>query len=161
MNWLGAGLLVFGFYFCGLAICEREKERLIALDSIIDLLSFLNRRVEAERMPLYLIFCNYKNEYLESVGFLGLIRSCRGGVEGSWESALKLLPVSAEVARELGYFGKTLGLLAYADQTERIKACISFLKEERATLLQTLPPRQKSIKSVSVLCGSLLAIILI
>lgn len=160
MNWLGALLLVISAYFCGIKLAHDEGERLKALDSIIDLLEFMHRRMNAERTPLYLLFASFEDEYLESVGFLPVMRSCRSGLTPLWQEAVSKLPLDTESERELLHFGESLGALPLDTQSARLSSCLSALADSRAKLRDTLPAKQKSIKTVSLLFGALAAIIL-
>ena len=81
MTWLGAALSVCASYFCGVTLAKTESERLMAVDSLLKLLSHMKRRISSERLPLYKIFSDFEDDFLESKGFLHLLRSHRQGLE--------------------------------------------------------------------------------
>lgn len=161
MSWVGALLLVTSAYFFGIGIARQEGNRLKALDSMIDLLEFMYRRMSGHRMPLYGLFASFQDKYLEAVGFLPLLRSCRNGLSDIWINALELLPLDDESERELVHFGSELGLLPLDEQLKRIEICLGAITSCREKLRISLPPKQKSIKTVSLLFGALGAIILL
>ena len=68
MNWLGALLTLASSYFCGIMLANGESERLGAIDSLIRLLTYMRRRMVAERLPLYRIFDGFEDDYLERIG---------------------------------------------------------------------------------------------
>ena len=161
MNWLGALLTVISSYFCGSVIAKGETERLNAIDSLLRLLTFMRLRMLCERMPLFKIFSEFDDGFLDSRGFLKLVRSSRSGLNVFWRNALSTLPLDKDVRDELLRFGETLGGLTLDEQISRIDALISFLTERQSALKGALRQRKRSIRSVCLLMGIALAIILL
>ncbi len=161
MNWLGALLVVAASYFCGTALARDEGDRLKTLDSLILLLKYMRRRINAERIPLFEIFSGFDDEFLEDNGFLPILRSHRNGMPILWSEAVSKLPTDEETKRELTHFGQSLGGLPMEEQILRLDACVSFLSDSRKSLLSNLPAKQKSIKTVCLLLGVMAAIILL
>lgn len=161
MKWVGALILAVSSYFVGIKIARREGESLIALNSLIGLLEFTLRSMTLSLKPLYAIFSDYSQPYLEDVGFLPLLRGRKTDLPSVWQEACGLLPLSEEIMPELQYLGGELGALSLEEQEKRIKSCLSALKNERDSLRGTLPQKQKSIRTVSLLLGALCAIILL
>lgn len=161
MQWIGAVILVISSYFMGIKISRREGEALIALNSLIELLEFTQRRIALSLKPLYAIFSDYNNSYLTETGFLDLLRNQKNDPSSAWSAACALLPISEDSLIELQYLGGELGALPLEEQEKRLNACLSALKTERDTLRGSLPQKQKSIRTVSLLLGALGAIILL
>ena len=161
MNWLGALLLVCASYICGTALAKDEGESLKSIESLLLLLSYMRRRMSTERIPLYAIFLDFKDSYLESKGFLDIIRSHRDGLPMLWSKAIAILPSDDEVKRECIYFGDSLGTLSLDEQIARLDALSAFLTEKSNKLRISLPDKQKSIKTVCLLLGLMTAIILL
>ncbi len=161
MNWLGAVLTIASAYICGAMLANGESERLWAIDSLIRLFDHMHRRISAERLPLYRIFGEFGDEYLERISFLSRLRERRCGLERVWADAVKTLPTDREVADELVRFGESLGALPLDEQIKRINATSAFLKEKRAVISGSLAQKRKSIKSVCLLMGVAAAIILL
>ncbi len=161
MNWLGALLVVCASYLCGLALAKDEGNGLKTLDSLLLLLSYMRRRMSTERIPLFTIFSDFHDEYLENCGFLDIIRSHRNGLPLLWSEAVSRLHADEEIKREYLHFGESLGGLPLDEQIKRLDALTSFITEKRNELRAGLPDKQKSIKTVSLLLGLMTAIILL
>lgn len=161
MKWAGAILLVASSYICGFFIAAEENKKLKALDSLCALLEYIKRRMVAQKMPLYVMFSNFSDEYLEETGFLPLIRSARCGTDRLWAEGLEKLPLSKEIYSELKHFGEELGLLPLDAQTVRLDVCLQALEQARSEMRQGLQAKKKSIKTVALLFGLLTAIILL
>ena len=161
MNWIGAFLTVISSYACGVMIASCERERLEAIDSLIRLLSYMRRRISTERLPLYRIFVEFEDVFLERFGFLSALRSSRHRLEPLWQNAVKSLPTDKETFDELFRFGESLGALSLDEQLKRIDALGAFLAEKRATISASLQQKRKSIKCVCLLLGIAIAIILL
>ncbi|MBQ3231060.1 MAG: stage III sporulation protein AB [Clostridia bacterium] len=160
MNWLGAALLIFSGYAVGVLLASEEKRALEAVEAMLSLLNYMERRISESRLPINEIFLRFENDFLEQRGFLAQIRS-GGGVRERWQSALMLVPLEEEARRELALFGEELGILSLQEQKKRLEAAVVFLNGERERLKQRLPARQKSIKTVCLLVGALTAIVLL
>ena len=87
MNWLGALLTVISSYICGAMLANGESERLVAFDSMIRLLTYMRRRISTERLPLYRIFSEFEDGYLEEIGFLKGLRTSRRDLDLLWQNA--------------------------------------------------------------------------
>lgn len=161
MNWLGALLVVTASYLCGVSLARDEGNRLKTLDSLISLLSYMRRRMSAERVPLYEIFAEFNDGFLEHNGFLDILRSHRHGIALLWHQAVSILPVDAEIKNELIRFGNSLGILPLDEQLKRLDALISFVSDKRSELRASLPDKQKSIKTICLLLGLMASIILL
>lgn len=161
MNWLGALLTVISSYICGVMLANSETEKLRAFDSLIRLLTYMRRRIFTERLPLYRIFAEFEDGFLENIGFLECLRSSRRGLETLWQNAVKLVPIDKEAVNELSHFGESLGALPLDEQIKRIDTVNTFLTEKKAALNGTLYQKRKSIKSVCLLMGIAIAIILL
>lgn len=160
MKWFGALLIIAVSYFIGTAISSEEKKKLICVDSLLTLFKYMKRRMSSERKPLFEIFCEFDDPYLETVGFLDAMRSNRNA-KIVWANALNKLSVDEETLRELKLVGNELGELPLYEQLSRLEACVTFLEEKKKSLQTTLPPKQKSVKTVCLLSGTLLAIIML
>lgn len=160
MKWLGAFLIVAASYFLGNVFSVEEKKKLIAIDSMLSLLKYMHRRMSIERKPLFDIFGEYNDVYLEESGFLMIMQSDRNS-KTAWQSAISTLAIDEETRVELKYYGAELGELPLSEQLFRTETCISFLEDKKKTLQKILPPKQKSLKTVCLLSGLLLAIIML
>ncbi len=161
MNWVGALILVFASYMLGVLLADSEKEKLKTLDSLISLFSYMRRRINGERMPLYRIFAEYEDEFLVKCGFLKILRRHRNRLDVLWRESVALLDAEEEIRRELYIFGEGLGSLPLEAQIKRIDVCLSVLTDVREKTASELPARQKSRKTVCLLIGLMTAIILL
>ncbi len=153
-------MLIAVSYFAGNVIVAEEKKKLICVDSLISLFKFMRRRISVERKPLFSIFCEFNDVYLESVGFLKTLRENKH-TKTAWKSSISFLDSDEETFMELKNFGNELGELPLYEQLLRLENLVSFLEEKKKTLQKTLPPKQKSVKTVCLLSGTLLAIIML
>lgn len=161
MNWVGALLVVCASYICGIALAKDEGNALKTLDSLLTLLSYMRRRMSLERIALFDIFSEFHDEYLEKIGFLKILRSHRNGLPTLWSDAVLTLCVDEETKREYLRFGESLGSLPLDEQIVRLDSMTVFITEKRNQLRESLPDKQKSIKTVSLLLGLMAAIILL
>ena len=158
MKWFGAFLIIAVSYFIGNVLSSEEKKKLICVDSLLSLFKYMKRRMSSERKPLFEIFCEFNEPYLETIGFMDEMRSNRNA-KIVWGSALERLSVDEETMRELKLVGNELGELPLFEQLSRLDNCVLFLEEKKKNLQKTLPPKQKSVKTVCLLSGALVAII--
>ena len=161
MKWVGALTITAVCYFIGVLLAKNESDKIKSIESLLSLISYMKRRITAERAPIYEIFSSFSDGFLEERGFLPILRAHRLGTPLLWEDALKTIPVSAEARLELIRFGNELGTLTFEAQLKRIDSLKEFLDSERNDLKQTLPKKQKSLKTVWLLSGLLISIILL
>lgn len=160
MKWFGALLIISVSYLVGNIVSAEEKKKLTCIDSLLSLFNHMKRRMSAERKPLFSIFCEFGDRYLENVNFLERVRSNKN-TKSVWGTAIALLDVDEETLRELENFGNELGELPLYEQLSRLDVLLCFLEEKKKTFQKTLPPKQKSVKTVCLLSGTLLAIIML
>ncbi len=160
MRWIGALLLISTAYLFGSIWSGEEKKRLTTVDSMLSLLKYMKRRMLSERKPLFAIFCEYEDGFLEKTEFLSIMRSNRNS-KLAWSNALQTLTLDEDIRQELLLFGNELGELTLDSQIKRIDAAVAVLEDKRKMLSETLPQKQKSVKTVCLLSGALLAIIML
>ena len=161
MSWIGAALIVACGYFFGIKISSAQGEQLKTVNSLVLMLEYMERRMDSARCPLYIVFSEYKDDHLESIGFLTALRACRDELPHRWENAVLSLTLDEDIKNELLYFGKELGRLPLAEQEKRIAAALGFLKQKGRELGESLPKKQKSTRAVALLIGMMTAIILL
>ena len=160
MRIFGALLIIAACYSTGVSLSKNESDKARAIDSLLKLLSYMKRRISAERTPIFDIFSSFSDDFLEKRGFLPILRSHRFESGNLWDTAVGTIPVNTETKSELMHFGMDLGLLNLDEQLRRIESCTDFLNAERTRLRESLPKKQKSIKSFWLLSGVLAVIIL-
>ncbi len=160
MKWVGAILIISVCYSIGMILAKSESDKARAIDSLSSLLAYMKRRISAERMPTFDIFSSFSDGFLEERGFLTILRSHRYDAANLWIDASETIPVSGETKTELIRFGAELGSLPLGEQLKRIDSFKELLEAERASLRESLPKKQKSLKAFWLLSGLLTAIIL-
>ncbi len=160
MKWVGAFIITAVFYSIGIILARGESDKARAIDSLSSLLTYMKRRISAERTPTFDIFASFSDGFLEERGFLAILRSHRFETANLWVDAAETIPVSGETKTELIRFGAELGSLPLDEQLKRIDSFKEFLEAERASLREALPKKQKSLKAFWLLSGLLTAIIL-
>lgn len=161
MNWIGAFAVVLASYYCGVLLARMDDGRLRCIESLIGLMSYMRRRMVGERQPLYRIFSEYRDDYLDEVGFLEAVASRNADVSKQWRDSVRMLDLDERERDELCLFGESLGRLPLDEQIKRLDICVSALVSWREELKGTLPAKQKSTKTVCLLFGLLTAIILL
>lgn len=161
MNWVGACAVVLASYYCGVLLAKADGGRLRCVESLIGLMGYMRRRMAGERQPLYRIFSEYSDEYLDESGFLRAVASRNADVSELWIACLPMLDLDEREREELSLFGESLGKLPLDEQIKRLDICISALASSRESLKSTLPAKQKSTRTVCLLFGLLTAIILL
>lgn len=161
MNFAGAILLTFGAYFVGVILAKNEGDKLKSLEALADFLEFTKQRITLLQTPLYRVFTDYENEFLEDMGFLPLLRSNRNGIKQSWVSATDLLVLDDHVKKELMILGRDLGELPLEEQEKRIAVCLQTVNAKKEAMEGELPKKQKSIRTVALLVGAMTAILLV
>lgn len=161
MNWLGAFVVVLASYLLGILLAKDEGIALKSAESLLSLLSYMKRRMQSERTPLFAIFSDFNDRFLQEIGFLDILRSHREGISVLWQEAVKHLKTDSETEKECLRFGESLGQLPLDEQIARLDALTVFLTEKCNTLRKNLPDKQKSIKTVCLLLGLMTAIILL
>lgn len=161
MKWLGALLFVCASYLFGKRLSKDEEERLLSVDSLIRLLTYMKRRINSERTPLFELFSSFRDGYFERIGVLEEINRNRDISEEKWERVLSLMSFDADIKTELLRFFTELGTLQLEDQLKRIDYIVSLLSERQCLIKKELPDKQKTIKTVCLLAGMLTTIILL
>ncbi len=161
MSFLGALLLTAGAYFGGILIARSFAEELYAINGVLELLNFMSQRIQSLKTPLYQLFCDCAEPYLESVGFLPMLRSSPAQTNALWQSAIELLPLNAGIKKELSVLGRDLGNLPLEEQQKRLELCINSLKTQKQIIADSLPKRQKGVRTTALLAGAVISILLI
>ncbi len=161
MKWLGAMLFVCGCYFFGLKLGRDEEERLTSVDSLIELLNLMKRRISYERTPIYEIFSSFSNKYLEETGFLEVMSRRQSRTRSDIERALSSFSLDEDIATEIIRFFTELGTVTLDEQLKKIDFTLSVLTERREKLKNEVPTKKKTLKTVCLLFGALTTIILL
>lgn len=162
MKWLFFAIIIVSSYLFGASVSQNEKKKLYSAVSVTRLLKELLRSIEYIRTPLDKFFDGYKDSFLEETGFLKIIRKRNArDFASAWEAASETLFMGEKPKKAFSSLGKDLGKLPLSEQTEKIGYCLSVFEEEAETLSKTLPGRVKSIKAVSTLAGTMLALLLV
>ncbi len=161
MKWIGALILICTSYFCGRSLASQEGREIEALDSLTSFLKYLRRRIFSERIPLSELFSSYEDDFLEKTGFLAQLRASGRDINLKWQKGLSCLSLSKEIEKELLRFGKELGSISLGEQIKRLDSVVSLLESQKESLSASVGARQKTVKTVCLLCGLLTAIILI
>lgn len=163
MELIGAVMLCCAFFFLGVVASRSEKvicDRIYALGKLV---VHIRSSILATRIPLSQIFGGYEDKVLYECGFLSCINNPVSTEDYAkrWQKAVKLLllPKDAEVSA-LGV-GAELGRCDLKTQIEQLvyleKVLEDCLKEQR----RTLEGKQKVYKSVSLLIGVVISILLL
>lgn len=161
MSWLGAALVVVGAYFCGISLAMDESDKLKTIESLVDLVAYMKRRMSTELVPLSRIFAEYEGYPDNLDAFLAMLRGQKHSLFSVWQSAVDTLCIDEATKKELLRFGESLGRLSLDEQLKRLDSVYLFLLDKKRELADSLPARKKSIKAVCTLIGMITAIILL
>lgn len=161
MKWIGALFLIGAAYWGGTILAREEGKKAECLEAVSDFLSYIKRRISGERAPLYLLYISYENSLLEELGFLPTLRSHRKTDSKIWQEAVELLPISSNAKKEMLLLGNRLGQLNLSQQERAIELCSEVICDEWKKESNALPVRQKTVKTLFLLFGSLAAILLL
>lgn len=161
MRWVGAIILIAASYTCGSVLANIQSDELKTVDSVIRFLTYMRRRMYSERAELFEVFQSFKDEHLENLGFLSALCSCRNDFSQNWGMALDLLSMDQESKNELVILGESLGKLNLNEQLKRLDVCINALESSKQKIEKAIPIKQKTTKTIWLLSGTLIAIILL
>ncbi len=162
MRLIGGLLTVTAFFLIGTASAREIRTELRVLEAMLAFLRELSRKLMWSRAPLQTLFEAYREPFLESVGFLPVLRQADPKQYGTvWQSALSCLPLSEEPLRALDELGQSLGRVSLETQKEQLMLCISALEESHAALKAKAKDKQRSAVSLWTLSGLLIALLFI
>ena len=163
MELVGAVMLCSAFFFLGTIASISEKQSCDRLQSLHRLVSSLRSMISSTRRPLGSFFASYSDKVLSECGFLAVMNNpnTTKSYTDRWEIAVKQLMLDGEAEKVALTVGRELGRLDLKTQTEQLifleKSLEDILKEQR----RTLEGKQKIYKSVSLLAGVVITILLI
>ena len=163
MELIGAVMLCCAFFFLGTIASISEKQSCDRLQSLHHLVSSLRSMISSTRKPLGSFFAEYSDKILLESGFLAVMNNpnTTKSYTERWEIAVKQLMLEKEAEKVAITIGRELGKLDLKTQTEQLvfleKSLEDLLKEQR----RTLEGKQKIYKSVSLLAGVIITILLI
>ena len=157
---VGLLLIIGAMSAAGIECSSMLKKRVGSLESFVKLLDSMATKIGTFSTPLCEFFYNYKDERLDSCGFLKAVSESVSFTEAVKSRASELCLEENDVIL-LSSFGEGLGGLSAA---EEVKRCLYF-KGECEKLLneakEALPVKTKLLKSAGVMCGILAAVLLI
>ena len=163
MELVGAVMLCCAFFFLGTIASISERQSCERLQSLHRLVSSLRSMISATRKPLGSFFTEYSDKVILECGFLAVMNNpnTTKSYPERWEIAVKQLMLTKDAEKVALTIGKELGKLDLKTQTEQLmfleKSLEDFLKEQR----RTLEGKQKIYKSLSLLAGVIITILLI
>lgn len=157
---VGILLIVGAMSAAGIECSSMIKKRVISLEAFVKLLDSMAVKIGTFSTPLSEFFNTYKDDRLDSCGFLKAVSESVSFSEAVKARASALCLEEGDVSL-LGSFGEGLGGLSAAEEAKR---CLYF-KGECEKLLdeakEALPVKTKLLKSAGVMCGILAAVLLI
>ncbi len=162
MRLIGGLLLVGASAACGILLTGEAKSEIRALESLLELLRTLSRRLTWGRDPLRTLFAAYRDPYLERVGFLPALRNADGrAYPAVWVQALQTLPLPPDARKEAETLGPSLGRLPLDAQLDRLALCIDALSACRDAARQNAEKNRRSTVALWTLAGLLAALLLL
>lgn len=116
LEWFGAGSLITAAGILSVNLIREHRNRLLELEALFDMISYIRDNIEHLMKPLPDIFRNYNNTYLESCGFLETVR--KGNLLQAWET--HHFSISREAFRLIDEFIRNIGK---GYRTEELRLC--------------------------------------
>lgn len=158
---IATALIITAGYFFGVIYGDIKKRSINELNGMLKLLIYMKSKISYTRTAIHEIIFTFEDKSLDECGFLKCFNdSDRESAGNAWQRACSTLSVSEKIKNELCALGGNLGLLDAENQINQISLCESFLLDEKTEIEKFFVKRQKSYKSLGVLAGAMLAIIL-
>ncbi len=171
MKITGAVLIMAGCLGMAASVINNWKRRYLELKELLECIQILNGQVRYTMSPLPEIFLEIerrrKSRLGELFGQVGRELNRRGGetLEAIWKRALqdsrKCFVLNKEDWDVFMNMGKGLGYLDVEMQRKHLEGCISQLSERLPETRKAWKEREKVIRSLGLVSGAMLLLILI
>ncbi|EIT87336.1 stage III sporulation protein SpoAB [Fictibacillus macauensis ZFHKF-1] len=170
ISFLGASLILFSTSWMGFAMAKKVKERPKQLRELKVALQSLEAEIMYGHVPLDEAFGHLSRQLNEPIAaffgeLAGALQETASSVPILWEEALTRLAERSSLKKAelevLQQFGSTLGRHDRDNQKRHIQLTLSHLERELDEATAAVATYEKLYKSVGVLSGLLLIILLI
>ncbi len=156
---IGIFFVFFSCSACGFFISHMLYTSVRQLDAFCRLVKFIETQIDYYLTPLDRIFLEYEDKHLELCGFLPLTRNV-GAVKALDECKNKLYLSSVQY-KELKSFFSSLGTHSSNEEKKHCEYFYTRLRELLSEAEEVLAARERLSRSLGILAGIFLALILI
>lgn len=163
MELVGAVMICASCFFLGMLAAQSEKQTCDRLAALLRLVIHIKNTISVTRIPLGEVFDKYTDPVLTACGFLGLMKNPNLTYDYSvrWQRGIQLMLLPPEVGLAAMTVGKALGHLDLKTQLEQLTYLENIISEALKEQKRTLEGKQKVYKSVSLLVGVVVSILLL
>ena len=156
MKILGAAVIIAASFFAGHLYTEKQKKRMSDISALREFLEHIGMCIRMFSTPLFEIFHEYKSSYLDDRGFFDFIDN------GIFYAAEKSGLIGGNEEKELlRLFDEKIGTGSAEDSVAICTFTVEKLKTLEEKLFQDFPGRQKTYKTIFILAGISIIIVLI
>ena len=149
---IAASTAAFGISF---ALSLRQEYR--AFSSLLRLARLIRERIACFRQPLGEIYAEYDDPFLQSCGFLAVLR--KEGLLLALQKRGTALGLRRELLSLVTEFGQGLGERFANEQLRHCDRCLARMEEALTSLEKELPARTRLVRTLTV-ASALLTVIL-
>lgn len=156
-KWIGAGIVITAAWLFSIGLIRDHRKILRELEALCDMIQYIRDNIDHLMKPLPEIFGSYRNDYLETIGFLPQVR--HAGLKQAWNE--QSFAFSGEPFLLLSNFIRTIG---NGYRTEELRLCdytITRLNETLEHLRRDSSNRLKLYKTVPTMFALSIILILI
>lgn len=167
MKAVGAALVFFAAFTCGLLAGKREQRRIDEAEAFLALFEYIKNQVGYFLTPTKLIYRGFENKVLSDVGFLDRLCSHENDeiYFDAWGDAFRAcegeLHLSAEEKRTVLRFGECIGKSDEYMQLKSFDYYIGLLSSELEKARSETAKNKKVYRTVGFAIGAMAAILLI
>ena len=156
----GIGLITAVISIWGEKMILRQKKRVMALEAFFRLVQSFEAKLKSFNIPVKTFLSEYKDELLESSGFLcGAVGTV--SVSEAVRKAADTLCLDEEDVRLLGEFGDGIGQYSVDGELKRCTYYTAQIEKRLTEAREKLPGEIKLFRCSGVMCGILAAVLLI
>lgn len=167
MKLIGAALVFFAAYSCGLFAGKCEQKRVDEAEAFLSLFEYIKNQVGNFMTPTKLIYRGFENRVLSGIGFLEKLRSHENDeiYFDVWEEAFRAcegsLHLSAEEKKIILGFGGCIGKSDGNMQIKSFDYYIGLLSSELEKARTLVAKNKKVYRTIGFAIGAMAAILLI
>ncbi|HBL85188.1 MAG: hypothetical protein A2Y17_01460 [Clostridiales bacterium GWF2_38_85] len=163
MELVGAVMICSSCFILGVLAARSEKQTCDRISALLRLVIHIKNTISVTRIPLGEVFGRYNDKILTECGFLGILKYPNSTNDYSvrWQRGIQLMLLPPEISQAAISVGRRLGRLDLKTQLEQLIYLENILAEALKEQRKALEGKQKIYKSVSLLVGVVISILLL
>lgn len=156
---IGAAALLLLSLYVGASLAAMEKKRLRQTEGFLLLVRYIREQISCFRRPLSDIYAGFRNEALDSVGFLPVLAN--GDFAAALTEARDCLYLEEEELKLLYVFAESVGQSFEEEQRALCAYTERELEKALARRREELPKRVRVLRTLSAVFGGMIVILLL